>query len=155
VIGRRASAFAGAGLVASLLLAGCSTPAPGGGTDGSNGQPGQTQPTTPAPPGNTGVTEGALPPGFPADFPLIEGDVLIGLDLGTGWSVWIASADPASGYAEAVALLTADGYAELSAITNENGSFGVYSKGAQQVQLSADDDQTYGPSVSYTIFSTE
>lgn len=154
MIARRVG-LAGLALAASILLAGCSTPAPSGGTDGSNGRPDQPAPTTPDLPSGTGVTEGALPPGFPADFPLVDGDVLVGLDLGTGWSVWIESADPAAGFTEAVALLTADGYTELSALTNENGSFGVYSKGTQQVQLSAGDDPTYGDAISYTIFSTE
>ncbi|MBN9238457.1 MAG: hypothetical protein J0J03_02155 [Leifsonia sp.] len=131
------------GLAVILSLAGCSA-AP-------STAPAAT-PEASAPGGPATGLEGyeGLPDTFPSDVPLIEGDVLYGIDVGTGWSIVIARDDIAAGYSDAEALLTAAGFAGSSS-TTADGSFGAFDNDRYTVQITATDSADYGPSVQYVV----
>jgi hypothetical protein len=141
--------IAGLSLAASLILSGCSVTAPGNGVYGAAATPSANATDDAA----QGPAE--LPATFPSDFPLIERDLVVSYDLGTGWAVWVKSDHPGADFEAASNLLTAAGYVNDQSVTNDTGSFGSFSKGALQVQLTAGDDAQYGNTVAYTIYRTE
>lgn len=142
-------------LATSMLLTGCSAPAISGGTDGTNDQSGGSGPVPPedtsAPQPGSGVTEGALPADFPSDIPVIDGPVLVAVDLGTGWALWIGADDPATAFERATAALEAAGFTQVAKLVSDASSIASYSSESYQVQLMAGDDPTHGSAVSYTI----
>ncbi|CAN5528124.1 hypothetical protein BH10ACT7_BH10ACT7_04720 [soil metagenome] len=135
----------------TLLLAGCFFGAPaaptGGGTEG-NGQSGQTDGTE-TEPGNE-MLQG-VPATFPSEVPLIAGDVPIGVDLGTGWTVVVKVADVQASYAEASALLTGAGFDVLVENSSPEGSFGAFENATYQVQVTGGDTPDYGVTISYLV----
>jgi hypothetical protein len=145
----RLGAVAGIALAASLALSGCLGTSPPG--DGVYSAPTETAGSgdEPAP----SSTE--LPAGFPEDFPLIEGDIIVAYDLGTGWAVWIQSDDPTVDFETASGLLVSGGYTNEVSTTDASGSYGSFAKTPLQVQLTAGDDAQYGTAVAYTIYRTE
>jgi hypothetical protein len=153
------------GFVVVLLLSGCSPfgagTATGGGTGGT-GQSGgsdpqdestaQDDPTTESP-GDVDLGElGGLPETFPSDeIPIINGDVALGVDLGTGWSLLIRVDDTEAAFADASAKLTAAGFETVAEQSAPEGSFGVFENDKYQVQLTATDTPDGGPSVNYVV----
>lgn len=139
--------------VTSALLAGCffSPPAPTGGTGGGT-QPGQSDGTD-SPTGND-MFQG-VPANFPSDIPLIAGEVPIGVDLGTGWSVVVKVADVQTSYAEASALLAGAGFEVLVENSSEEGSFGAFESPEYQVQVTGGDTPDYGATVSYLVVTKD
>jgi hypothetical protein len=133
------------GVAACLALTGCS----GGGPYVNYGEPTKTPLAEPAP----SSTE--LPANFPADFPLIDRNVVIAYDLGTGWVVWLKSTNPAHDFVVASNALEAAGYTKSMSTTDDTGSHGTFAKDAVQVQLSAGRDAQYGKTLAYTIYRTE
>lgn len=146
-------------LLLIIVLSGCALlpnrdDGGGGGTGGDGGSgagSGGGQPTPTVEPGLGETTEGELPANFPSDFPIVDGPVLLAVDLGTGWAVWIGADDPAVTFDAAVAALTAAGYTPVSVVDNETGHIGVFTTETMQVSILAGDDPTHGPALSYTI----
>ncbi|TAL43227.1 MAG: hypothetical protein EPN91_06875 [Salinibacterium sp.] len=143
--GGLAAAVISIGIGASLVLTGCS----GSGPYVNYGEPTKSPLAEPAP----SSTE--LPSNFPANFPLIDRDVVIAYDLGTGWVVWLKSSNPAHDFTSATDALEAAGFTKSMSITDSSGSHATFAKGPLQVQLSAGKDAQYGESVAYTIYRTE
>lgn len=143
-----------------LLLAGCffgpSAPQTGGGT-GGNGQTGQTDDSETQPGDDTGTGDmfQGVPATFPSDVPLIAGDVPIGVDLGTGWTVVVKVADVEASYAEASELLKGAGFEVLLENSNAEGSFGAFESPAYQVQVTGGDTPDYGLTISYLVVKKE
>lgn len=117
---------------AALLLAGCSAPSLPGGSDGG----GQSSDD-----GGGSSTEnnplGQIPATWPAEIPLPDGEVVAGLDLGTGWSVTIKTDDPQAAWVTTTDALKSQGYEVLQESSADDGSFGVYENDVQQVQVTS------------------
>ncbi|MCU1412266.1 MAG: hypothetical protein JWR04_2973 [Rhodoglobus sp.] len=157
-IQQRGSALVGLVLAASLALTGCSGVFGGGGTSG-NGQSGASDggsdggtSTDPGTDAGTGV-EGyeGKPATFPGDVPIIDGDVPFGVDLGTGWTVIVATDDIAAAYQDAEGRLTGAGFTSQLSSTTDDGSFGSFENDKYTVQVTATDTADYGPSVTYLV----
>lgn len=155
-------------LAASLTLTGCSGLLGGGasggsggtsgngqsggsgGTDGSGGKPSATaEPSTDDSTGLQGY-EGK-PPTFPADVPIIDGDVPFGIDLGTGWTVIVKADDLVAAFQSATDKLTAAGYTSLMSSTTDDGSFAAFDNDKYSVQVTATDNSEYGSSLTYLV----
>lgn len=96
----------------------------------------------------------AIPATFPTDeVPLIEGDVAVAQDLGTGWVVYIHRDDFLGGYEEAKDLLTGAGFAGDTVEQNDTGAFGQFTTEKYTVNLQAGDfaDVGAGLSVGYMV----
>lgn len=146
-------------LGASLALTGCSGLLGGGGTGdsggtGGNGQSGagsNESPTADAdPPAEVEGYEG-VPTSFPGDVPIIDGDVPFGVDLGTGWTVIVATDDTTKAYQDAEAGLTGAGFTSQLSSTTADGSFGVFENDKYTIQLTGANNNQYGPSVTYLV----
>ncbi|MBU1586470.1 MAG: hypothetical protein KKH51_00815 [Actinobacteria bacterium] len=141
------------GIAALLLLAGCSAPAPGGGSgsgdSGSSNSDSSNSDSGSADDGLDGF-EG-VPANFPDDVPIISGDVPAGIDLGTGWSVVVQVDDLDAAFAEASGKLTTAGFEELQSSSSDEGSFGVFQNDKYQVQVTATDTADYGLAVAYVV----
>lgn len=136
----------------TLLLAGCffgpPSPPVGGGT-GGDGQSDGTETQT-----ENDMFHG-VPATFPSDVPLIAGDVPIGVDVGTGWTVVVKVADVQASYADASALLTGAGFEVLLENSNTEGSFGAFENSQYQVQVTGGDTPDYGLTISYLVVKKE
>lgn len=125
----------------------------GGGTsgEGQSGQSGDgTTSTDPGTDTNLDDFQG-LPDTFPTDVPIIDGDVVFGLDLGTGWSVVIPVDDLASAYAEASGKLVGAGFVAKVDTSTPEGSVGVFVSDRYQINVNASKTADYGNSVSYVV----
>lgn len=153
------SVLAGLALVGALVLTGCSSPSTGGGTTGGGtsggGQSGSGgTDTSTGSPDTTGGLEGyqGLPDTFPsADVPIVDGDVPVGIDLGTGWTVIVKVADIASGYDDAKQKLVAKGFTVETDNVTDQGSVGVFTTDKYQVNVAVTESKAYGPSVNYVV----
>ena len=145
----RAPIAAGVAL-AALLLAGCAGPV------GDAPDPAPTEADAGGTSGDQGTSSDvAIPATFPRDdVPLVDGTPVFAVDLGTGWTVILASGDPAAGYADAKGLLEGAGFTAAVDTTTDDGSFGQFTSDEYTVNLTATDDPTYGDSVSYTVVIT-
>jgi len=158
-IQRRTSVLVGLLLAASLTLTGCSGVFGGGGT-GGNGQSGASDggsdgtdtSTDTGTDAGTGV-EGyeGRPTTFPSDVPIIDGDIPFGVDLGTGWTVIVATDDIVAAYQDAEGRLTGAGFTSQLSSTTDEGSFGSFENDKYTVQVTATDSADYGPSVTYVV----
>ena len=147
-------------VAALLTLAGCSFGGPTGGGTGGGGQSGSsdgsessesTETST-----ETNSSEGldgyeGKPATFPTDVPIIDGDVVFGVDLGTGWTVIVKTDDVAAAYTNAEAKLTGAGFTAQISSTEPTGSFGSFSSDKYTVQVTSADSADYGPSVTYVV----
>jgi hypothetical protein len=157
---RLAATLAGLGLAVSLTLVGCSgSPLSGGGTggDGQSGSGSDSQTDEGgSSPGDIDLGDlQGVPETFPDDVPIVDGDVPIGVDLGTGWSVVVQVDDYAASYAEGSTLLTGAGFTALQESSDDSTAFGVFDSPDYQVQLTATDSADYGPSLTYVVVSKE
>jgi hypothetical protein len=151
------------GLAASLLLGGCVSFFPGGsgggggtGGNGGSGQSGQNGGTTDDTnsPGDVDLEQfEGVPDTFPtAEIPIIDGDVDLGVDLGTGWTLMMRVDDVQAAYDDASAKLKAAGFEALAEqVGGEAGSFGAFENDKYQVQVTATDTPDGGPSVNYVV----
>jgi ABC-type phosphate transport system substrate-binding protein len=146
----RAPHAVGALSVAVLLLTGC---AAGGGSDVPSSDPAPTEDAgtgTGSDTGLGGATE--VPENFPRDdVPLLDGEVVYVQDLGTGWVVAFASDDPVADYAVARDLLVGAGFETVLDQAQGDQAGGQFRTAGYTVNLSAADDPTLGPAVSYTV----
>lgn len=146
--------FVGVALAASLVLSGCSllptAPSTGGGSGGSGGSGGTTSTEPGTDPGLGGYK--GLPSTFPkADVPIIAGDIPVGIDLGTGWTVIVKVSDIAAAFTEASDKLKATGFTAQAESSSADASFGDYVTDKYEVQVTATDTADYGPSVTYLV----
>ncbi|MGX5681534.1 hypothetical protein [Schumannella luteola] len=155
-----------AALVVVLSLTGCALPTIAGGVGGSQGG-GQSgggeqdpRPTTepdapdaPAPdtPGIPDMTQ--LPASFPADVPIVEGDVVLAVDMGSGWTVILAVGDTQSAFADASGRLTGAGFTAVVEQSGASGSIGSYTGGEYDVQVTTSDAGADGPTITYVVTS--
>jgi len=139
---------AAAALAMTLALAGCATeePAPKS-TSAGTATPIETGRAT-----STPAPSLDLPKNFPSDIPLLDGDVVVSNDLGTGWVVWIHSIDAPSDFAAASEVLTTAGFENTVTTAEGDNYFATFTSAKYQIQLTAGDDPTYGVSVGYTIY---
>ena len=137
-----------AALAVTLALAGCATeePAPKS-TSAGTATPIESGPAT-----STPAPSLDLPKNFPSDIPLLDGEVVVSNDLGTGWVVWIHSIDAASDFAAASEVLTTAGFENTVTTAEGDSYFATFTSAKYQIQLTAGDDPTYGMSVGYTIY---
>jgi hypothetical protein len=92
-----------------------------------------------------------MPATFPGDIPLISGEVVFGIDVGTGWSVLIAVDDLEADFVDAADRLKAAGYESLLETVAGTGSFGAFENDLYQIQLTTQDSEDYGLVVSYLV----
>jgi len=149
-----AAAVAGVALAASLALTGCSifptAPTAGGGTGGTGGSGG----TTSTKPGtDVGLQQyQGLPTTFPkGDIPLVAGDIPVGIDLGTGWTVIVKVSDFTAAFTEATDKLKAAGFTSQVESSSADGSFGDYTNDKYEVQVTGAKSDDYGPSLTYLV----
>lgn len=155
--GRVLVGLVGLGLAASFALTGCfASPSVTGGGTGGSGQSGQGDgtdggTTTTTPPEQTDLGDFAgLPAGFPTDeIPLIEGEVVFGMDLGTGWTAVVAVDNLTTGFQDASQRLKTAGYTALAESVSADGAFGAFENDTYQVQVTASDNPDYGLTVTY------
>ena len=135
-------------IAVSLALAGCASepPAPES-TSAGTATPIESSSATSTPSESLD-----LPKDFPKDIPLLDGDVVVSNDLGTGWVVWLHSIDAASDFAAASEVLTAAGFENTVTTADGDAFFAAFTNDAYQIQLTAGDDPTYGVSVGYTVY---
>lgn len=146
-------------VAASLMVTGCAAGgSPGGGTGGGGSSGGSggtssdgttTETDTETTPGLDGYV--GLPDTFPSDVPVIDGEVVFGIDLGTGWSIVVATDDIVAGYTAAADKLTGAGFTSDVSSSTADGSFGSFSSAAFTVQVTATDSADYGTSVQYVV----
>lgn len=143
---RHLAAIAALGL-GVILLAGCTTSsAPESPAEG----PGPTQASTPPDAGGSG--DATIPDSYPRDdVPLADGEPVFGIDLGTGWTVLLATDDLTAGFADAAARLEAAGFVAQSHTESADGEFAQYTDPGYTVNLTAATDPTYGKVISYTV----
>lgn len=163
-------------VAASLLLSGCFAPPPllGGGTDGTGSSGGSDSSSfdgSSTDPGSTdgGATDGSstdsgstdngdvgvqfdgLPATFPSDVPLISGEVVFGIDVGTGWSVMVSVDDLQADFIDAADRLKAAGYESLLETLAPQGSFGAFENDRYQVQVTSLVSEEHGLVVNYLV----
>ena len=150
-------------VAASLLLSGCfGVPSLLGGGTGGGGSSGGCGSS------DSGSTDGAdsgsdssgddvpvqfqgMPATFPGDIPLISGEVVFGIDVGTGWSIMIAVDDLEADFVDAADRLKAAGYEPLLETVAPQGSFGAFENDLYQIQLTSQDSEEYGLIVNYLV----
>ena len=148
----------------ALVLAGCSTATPAGGTGGNGGsggtggRPGSSDEevigTDTEVSDGTGIDSdsGRLPSGWPDDVIVPEGEIVQGVTMGdSGWLALIDAPDPLAAFAESSASLQAAGYTVVSEAIGEHGSVGIYENAQLQVQVAVADAADSGWTMSYTI----
>lgn len=139
----------------SALLTGCffSPPTITGGSGGS-GESGQSDGTDD--PGTDVEPDQfvGLPPTFPAEIPLIDGEVVFGIDVGTGWSVLVAVDDLEADFTDASQRMKAAGFEALIENMTPDGGFGAFENGSYQVQVTTQESPDYGPVIAYLVVRT-
>ncbi|MFF2387361.1 hypothetical protein [Agromyces sp. NPDC058104] len=140
VTARRAAAAVAIAALSAALFTGCANPL----EDLVNqGVEGAIEDAT----GGEVSLDGEVPSDFPAEIPLVEGEVALGAGTGgaDGWIVMITStaADP---IADAVAKLEGAGFTKNTELSGSGADALVYSNGTYLVLLAAD-----GETVSYTV----
>lgn len=145
----RGAGVAALALAITLAAAGCTSSSTlqggTGGQGGSGGGSGGSSGTS-----GTITTESdpqSIPTTFP-DIPLVAGEVVVGLDVGTSWTVILRVDDAAAAFTEGSALLVGAGY---TIVTEVPGAIGVYANPEYQVQFLVDATGDDGPSAIYSV----
>ena len=135
----------------ALLLTAC-----GAGGPSLPGVPDGSGPTTSTDDGgdDTDMVQNQVPETFPDDVPLIGGDVLFAVDLGTGWTVIFASDDPLADFDTVIGQLEDAGFEVATQDANDEQAFAQLTSEKYTINLSAADDPTYGDVISYTVVLT-
>jgi hypothetical protein len=135
-------------VAATLVLSGCSSPAPlgtGGASDSSSaGSDGSSDGSS-----DGGASTVELPEGFPSDkVPLIDGEIVQAQHPGNTWGVWIRSSDLPGDLAKASDLLVAAGYEKV--ISSDD--YADFHGSEYQVHVTAKDDPKYGSTILYSFY---
>jgi hypothetical protein len=93
----------------------------------------------------------SIPDTFPSEIPLFDGEILQGIDVGTGWSLLFKANDTVADFTTAADLLEADGYEAIARSTDGGQGFGNFNNGVYSINLSASDTADFGPAVAYTV----
>jgi len=146
-------ALAGLAVAASLMLSGCfALPSlPGGGSDGSGVSGGSTGSQSDSAPDDVPEQFQGMPVTFPSNIPLIAGEVVFGIDVGTGWSVLVSVDDLEGDFVDATDRLKGAGYEVLLETIAPEGSFGAFENETYQIQVSSQDTPDYGLVVNYLV----
>lgn len=139
--------------VPSLLGGGTGGGGSSGGSDSGSSDSGSTDDAGSGSSGDNDVPvqfEG-MPATFPGDIPLISGEVVFGIDVGTGWSVLIAVDDLEADFIDAADRLKTAGYESLLETLAPQGSFGAYENDLYQIQVTSQDSEDYGLVVNYLV----
>jgi hypothetical protein len=136
-------------VLAGFLLAGCAAGGAAPESPGQGSDPGTTSTTPPSAEVSSGAS---IPETYPRDdVPLADGEPVFAADLGTGWTVILATDDLAAGFADAAARLEAAGFTAQSHTAADDGEFSQYTDADYTVNLTATTDPTYGKVISYTV----
>lgn len=92
-----------------------------------------------------------LPATFPSDIPLFPGEVAMGIDVGTGWSVMVLIGDLKADFDTAAELMKGAGFEALIENSSAEGSFGAYENANYHVQVTASDTEDYGLTLNYLV----
>jgi len=127
-----------------VVLGGCAArnPAP------AAGAPSSTPTSTAAP---IVVPSAGMPPGFPADVPVVSGEVPAGARVADGWTVVIKVTDMQASFTEASTKLKDAGFEVLAETVGASGSFGAYRNKSYQVQVTSGTSPEYGVVTSYVV----
>ena len=150
---RRAAFVAGIAIAASVLLGGCSggffgdDAGQGGGGTSGNGQSGTSGDgpvaEDPIAPDGGGTDGGAveetdsIPADFPADIPLIDASVSVGLSMGSGWTIIFDVDDAEASYTEQSGLLLGAGFTSQGDARSSEGSAGAYDSPNYTLQMTS------------------
>lgn len=80
--------------------------------------------------------DNTIPDTFP-DIPVPDLEVLLGLDLGIGWSVVFKADDPIDDFNDLADQFESAGWEQLARTTNDDQGFAVYNDDEFQVQISS------------------
>jgi hypothetical protein len=121
-----------------------------------NGATGGNVPDIPDAPDLPGDVEpdpqfASIPATFPSEIPLFDGQILQGIDVGTGWSLIFQANDIVPDFTTAADLLEDAGYEAIARSTDGGQGFGNFNNGEYSINLSASDTADYGPVVAYTV----
>ena len=86
--------------------------------------------------------EQTVPDTFPDDVPRPELEILLALDLGTGWTIAYKTDDAIDDFNELADRFADDGWEELSRLADGGQAFAAYDSAEYQVQLSAATEDT-------------
>jgi hypothetical protein len=143
-----AAALLAALLLTTPVLAGCapSIPTLGDSSSGADAGSGDAE---------AGVDGATVPADFPAEIPLIDGEVLSGVSLGSEgsqvWSVLIA-VDDGSAFDEITSQLEGAGFvASGLGGTTELGSTGTFSKDPYDISVAVSGGSDVGWAAKYTV----
>jgi hypothetical protein len=151
-----AALLAALGLTTALLLGGCSLlpsiPNPDAGqSDEANETPDSADDgadSDDADPDNAdsddgdGFAQTTMPANFPDEIPVADLDLVIALDLGTGWTIAYKTDDAVADFDALADQFTGEGWEQLSRETADGQGFASYDSPEFQVQLNAATENT-------------
>lgn len=135
------------GLLTVVALSGCSLlpdiPLPGGGQPSnqhSESEPGEESLEDDLE--ENPFIEQTMPANFPGDVPVPDLEILLALDLGTGWTIGYTTDDAVAAFDELADRYVVEGWEELSREASADQAFAAYDSAEYQVQLNAATDDT-------------
>ena len=140
-----------AALAAALLLGGCALlPSfPGAGSGGSPDGPSETSSDSTSDDASEDgdlddnpFIEQSVPDTFPSDIPLPALDILLALDLGTGWTIAYSTDDAVDAFTGLADDFADAGWEELSRVVDGGQAFAAFDSAEYQAQLSAATEDT-------------
>ena len=140
-----AALLAALGLGTALLLGGCSLlpsiPTPGAGqSDGAN-ETADPADDADSDDGNE-FAQTTMPQNFPDEIPVADLDLIIALDLGTGWTIAYETDDAVADFDALADQFTGEGWEQLSRETADGQGFASYDSPEFQVQLNVATENT-------------
>jgi len=86
--------------------------------------------------------EQEVPDTFPDDVPRPDLEILLALDLGTGWTIAYKTDDAIDDFDNLADTFAGEGWEELSRASSDGQAFAAYDSAAYQVQLNAATEDT-------------
>lgn len=135
------------GVSASLALGGCSllpsVPAPAPTSDdSSSAQPEQSEAESTEETDEVPAEQQTMPANFPDEIPVPDLDILIVVDLGTGWTIGYTTDDAVAAFNDLADRYSAESWEELSREATADQGFAAFDSTEYQVQLNAATDNT-------------
>ena len=144
-----AALLAALGLGTALLLGGCSLlpsiPTPGAGqSDGANetADPADDADSDSDADSGDEFAQTTMPQNFPDEIPVADLDLIIALDLGTGWTIAYETDDAVADFDALADQFTGEGWEQLSREASDGQGFASYDSPGYQVQLNAATENT-------------
>lgn len=142
--------FVAIGIGTTALLGGCALlpSIPDFGNESTNGSPQSSDESTDD--GNSleddiednPFIEQEVPDTFPDDVPRPDLEILLALDLGTGWTIAYKTDDAINDFDDLADTLAGDGWEELSRVSGDGQAFAAYDSAEYQVQINAATEDT-------------